>query len=132
MRVDKITLANFKCFEERTFNLKPGFSLVVGTNGKGKTTLLDGLAVGLGSLFLGFPSPAKQRHIHKDDVLVRFFRHPDETTVPKHTCDGCRHRGQNCDIKSRTWRRCHFPNTWRRVDRRDRPSSSPVLATADH
>ena len=80
MRVDEFTLANFKCFEDRTFQLKSRFNLVVGANGKGKTTLLDGLAVGLGSLFLGLPSPAKQRGIHKDDVAIRFFRHPDTTT----------------------------------------------------
>ena len=93
MRVDEIKLANFRCFESQTFDLASRFNLLVGDNGLGKTSILDGLAVGLGSLFLGIPHPAKQRGIHRDDVRVQFFRQGETTTVERQfpsevTCRG--------------------------------------------
>jgi len=58
MRIDSITLRNFCCFDSRRFELAPRFTLLIGDNGSGKTSILDGLAIGLGSLFLGFPDAA--------------------------------------------------------------------------
>ncbi|HBL31137.1 MAG TPA: ATP-binding protein, partial [Acidobacteria bacterium] len=48
MRIDRLTLRNFKKFEELTLDLHPRFTVLVGENGSGKTTLLDALAVSLG------------------------------------------------------------------------------------
>jgi len=41
MRIDRLTLANFKCFEEQTFDLHEHFTLFVGDNGSGNETLTD-------------------------------------------------------------------------------------------
>lgn len=43
MHVQELTLTNVRQFEDDSFNFKPGFNLVVGENGKGKTTLLRSL-----------------------------------------------------------------------------------------
>jgi len=48
MRIDQLTLENFKKFKRQTFTLNPGFTLLVGDNGSGKTSVLDALAVALG------------------------------------------------------------------------------------
>ena len=48
MRIDRLELENFKCFSRRTLSLHPHFTLLVGDNGTGKTTLLDALAVAAG------------------------------------------------------------------------------------
>ena len=48
MRVDRLRLRNFKCFEDYTLELHPRFTLLVGDNGAGKTTILDALAVAAG------------------------------------------------------------------------------------
>ena len=48
MRIDQLTVQNFKKFAEQTFTLHPQFTLLVGENGSGKTTVLDALAVSLG------------------------------------------------------------------------------------
>ena len=48
MRINQIRLQNFKCFEERTLDLSPQLTLLVGDNGAGKTTVLDAMAVAMG------------------------------------------------------------------------------------
>lgn len=48
MRIEQLHIQNFKCFEDRTFDLDPRFTLLVGDNGAGKTTVLDALAVAAG------------------------------------------------------------------------------------
>ncbi len=45
MRIDRLTVKNFKKFEEQTFVLHPQFTLLIGENGSGKTSVLDALAV---------------------------------------------------------------------------------------
>ena len=48
MRIHQLHIRNFKCFEDRTLGLHPRFTLLVGDNGAGKTTVLDALAVAMG------------------------------------------------------------------------------------
>lgn len=48
MRIHQLHIQNFKCFEDLTLELCPQFTLLVGDNGAGKTTVLDALAVAMG------------------------------------------------------------------------------------
>ena len=48
MRVDRLRIQNFKGFEDYTLELHPRFTVLVGDNGAGKTTILDALAVAAG------------------------------------------------------------------------------------
>ena len=48
MRIDRLHIENFKKFEVQDFDLHPKFTLLVGKNGEGKTTVLDALAVSAG------------------------------------------------------------------------------------
>ncbi len=45
MRIDRLTVQNFKKFAEQSVTLHPQFTLLVGENGSGKTSVLDALAV---------------------------------------------------------------------------------------
>ena len=45
MRVARLELANLRAIEAAEFRFRPGFNLVAGANGVGKTTVLDALAV---------------------------------------------------------------------------------------
>src|SRR5271166_2900690 len=81
MRISKIRLKNFKYFANQEFSFGSRFNLIIGDNGTGKTTLLDGLAVGVGSLFLGFPEPASARNILRDEARLAFYHHGDVWTA---------------------------------------------------
>ena len=48
MRIDRLRMWNFKRFADHTLELHPQFTLLVGDNGAGKTTILDALAVAAG------------------------------------------------------------------------------------
>ncbi|TKD12374.1 AAA family ATPase [Polyangium fumosum] len=60
MRIRTLGIDNFKRFAHLEFGLHPQFTLLVGENGAGKTSLLDALAVSLG-IWL----------VHPPDTLVR-------------------------------------------------------------
>ena len=45
MRVTQLKLANLRAIEAAEFRFQPGFNLIVGVNGVGKTSILDALAV---------------------------------------------------------------------------------------
>ena len=55
MRIDRLTVTNFKKFSEETFDLHPQFTLLVGDNGAGKTAILEALRIGAGAYLLGIP-----------------------------------------------------------------------------
>ena len=48
MRIDTLTIQNFKKFHKQEITLHPHFTLLIGENGSGKTTSLDALAIALG------------------------------------------------------------------------------------
>jgi predicted ATP-binding protein involved in virulence len=56
MIATRLKLANVRAVEAAEFTFKPGFNLIVGVNGVGKTTALESLAVGLAAV---------SRHINK-------------------------------------------------------------------
>jgi predicted ATP-binding protein involved in virulence len=58
MRIDRLDIENFKKFSRQTFELHPQFTLFVGENGSGKTTVLDALAVAA-SVWLVNPPDSK-------------------------------------------------------------------------
>ena len=80
MRIDRLTIRNFKGFEERSFEFPrsvdapPGgngsFHVLIGQNGRGKTSVLDALSVAAGSWLLGVPGQ-DARGIQPTDIRVR-------------------------------------------------------------
>lgn len=69
MRIDKLTIENFKGFAKKEFTFHPEFNLIVGINGSGKTTSLDALSVAIGSWFLGIRGH-DTRHILPTDIRL--------------------------------------------------------------
>ncbi|MEN9456894.1 MAG: hypothetical protein RL210_2413, partial [Pseudomonadota bacterium] len=60
MRLKKVSLSNFRCFEKLSLELHPRLTVLVGENGAGKTAVLDGIACAL-SPVLNYLSSANQR-----------------------------------------------------------------------
>jgi predicted ATP-binding protein involved in virulence len=72
LRIDKLKLRNFRCFEELEIDLHPELTVLVAENGQGKTAILDAIAIALG-LFVDTITDKKQFHgLERADVrLVR-------------------------------------------------------------
>jgi predicted ATP-binding protein involved in virulence len=51
-----VKLENYRCFESVDFELNKNINLFIGNNSAGKTTILDGIANGLGSVYSYIPN----------------------------------------------------------------------------
>jgi predicted ATP-binding protein involved in virulence len=69
MRIHRIRLKNFRCYENLELEFHPNFNIVIGSNGIGKTAVLEALTVAMGSFFLGVDY-AENRHIQPDDIRI--------------------------------------------------------------
>jgi len=67
MRIDSLTLNNFRNFEHKRFEFSSHFTVVIGDNGKGKSTILQGLRLAAATFLLGIDE-AERLHIDKEDV----------------------------------------------------------------
>ncbi|WP_395764113.1 AAA family ATPase [Stutzerimonas balearica] len=67
MHLHSLTLTNIRQFQQRTFEFQPGFNLLVGENGAGKTTILRGLLAALGSTRIMGRRPI----LEDDDIRLR-------------------------------------------------------------
>jgi predicted ATP-binding protein involved in virulence len=67
MKIESLHIKNFRNVAEATYNLNPHFTVVIGINGKGKSTILHALRVACGAYLLSIPD-AKSRHIEADEI----------------------------------------------------------------
>ena len=72
MRINNLDLQNFHGFDSRYITFSDRFTALVGDNGAGKTAVLDGLAIVLGSFLSGFKG-VKSRHIRKDEIYRKHY-----------------------------------------------------------
>ena len=72
MRISRLVLSNYRCFKDFVLDLPGDFTILVGNNGSGKSTVLDGMAVGLASFFLGMGG-ASTGNIQKSDVRTESY-----------------------------------------------------------
>ena len=54
MNLSRVRIKNFKGIEEKELLFIPGFNLIKGENGKGKTSILEAISVGMGGFIAGF------------------------------------------------------------------------------
>ncbi|MFJ5470651.1 AAA family ATPase [Pectobacterium carotovorum] len=55
MKIAKIRLTNFRCFEDFNIDFDPRLTVLIARNGKGKSTLLDAVALALGPFLTRLP-----------------------------------------------------------------------------
>ncbi len=73
MRLNTVSLDNFKCFEHLRMDLHPSVNLIVGVNGTGKSSVLEALRILIGSLFLSvdkYKDKISSPGISNDDVKL--------------------------------------------------------------
>ena len=80
MRIDRLELRNFKKFAELDLSLHPQFTLLIGDNGAGKTSVLDALAVALGVWLVRTPDSTltgSRRPINPSEIRLESRPHGD-------------------------------------------------------
>ncbi|MBR8828694.1 MAG: AAA family ATPase [Gomphosphaeria aponina SAG 52.96 = DSM 107014] len=92
MKIHSLEVENFKGFERQSFEFSDQFSLLIGNNGTGKTAILDALAVGMGTWFLGIDG-SKSRPIFPHEIRqVSYQKGQTYTNEPQYpvsvTCKG--------------------------------------------
>lgn len=71
MKIDKLYLKNFRNIEEAHYEFPTNFTVIIGMNGAGKSTILHALRVAAGAYLMGVPtSQVKNLHISKDEVRM--------------------------------------------------------------
>jgi predicted ATP-binding protein involved in virulence len=69
VKIHKISITNFKGIKHQSFEFNKNFTVLIGENATGKTTVLDALAVSLGSFFIGLDE-VNSRAIRADEVRL--------------------------------------------------------------
>jgi predicted ATP-binding protein involved in virulence len=67
MKIESLYIKNFRNVAEATYNLNPHFTVIIGINGKGKSTILHALRVVCGAYFLSVPD-AESKGIDADEI----------------------------------------------------------------
>lgn len=87
MRIDRLEICNFKKFSDYVLNLHPQFTLLVGDNGTGKTSLLDALAIAAGVWLVNPPDTTlvnSKRNILTDEIRLEAVGSEDITQFIEH------------------------------------------------
>lgn len=82
MKLKNLKITNYRCFKETELDFDENITLIVGQNGAGKTTILDAVAVSIGTFLLGIDGGVS-RGISKDDARYEFYD-LDGTIDPQH------------------------------------------------
>lgn len=79
LRIDAVTLTNYRCFEFVNVPLHPQLTVLYAENAGGKTALLNALAVALGA------GDVVKRYIHEGEIREVFYE--SGTLVPQYPCE---------------------------------------------
>ena len=121
MYLEKIHIKNYKVIEELDIDLKPGVNLLIGDNGAGKTSVLEGIAVDLGGMFVNVAG-VSTKNIVKDDVHLKIKPLGDSSTSIEYfepVSIGCTLRIS--DSQNFTWKRVkeEVSATHTKIDNKD-------------
>ena len=80
MKIHTLQLRNFRKFADSTFRFHPQFTVLIGDNASGKSSILDALSVMLGSYLLRFQVRVGRTGIHKEEARLKIFEKYDQIT----------------------------------------------------
>lgn len=78
MKLSHITLCNFRRYEAARFHFHEQFTVLIGNNGKGKTTVLDAVAMMLNTYFQGSRLSTGGGNIGKSDARLLLTRKAEQ------------------------------------------------------
>jgi len=83
MKIHTLQLYNFRKFADKTFRFHPQFTVLIGDNASGKTSVLDALAVMLGTYIPKSQDGVTIGGIQKKDARLRIFEKYDQVTMER-------------------------------------------------
>lgn len=89
MKIDCISLKNFRCFEEIDIPLHRNLTVIIAQNGIGKTTILDALRIVLWPYVRAFNTKTQKdlgNSISKHDVTIYNHKHYSSVGLPSVVC----------------------------------------------
>jgi predicted ATP-binding protein involved in virulence len=119
MRLTRLTLSNFRCFESLQIELHPEMTVLIAPNGSGKTTLLDAVRIALWPFVKGFDlgtQAGKGASIQITDV--RLSKQTADNMEPQLPCKIEAHG--TWDDKSAS------PRTWVQMRERIKPGTNTL------
>jgi predicted ATP-binding protein involved in virulence len=72
MNLKSLTLKNYRCYEDLRIEFNQNYTILVGVNGAGKSTILDAISTALGSYIAGFDGIASNG-ISRDDAHRKMY-----------------------------------------------------------
>jgi len=81
MKIHTLQLHNFRKFADKTFRFHPQFTVLIGDNASGKTSILDALAVLLGTYIPKYQDGVVRGGIKKKDARLKIFEKYDQITL---------------------------------------------------
>jgi predicted ATP-binding protein involved in virulence len=72
MKINEITIKNFRGFEDFHAELNPDLTVFIGNNGSGKSAVLDAISIAAGTFFSGLDG-VPGTSINKEDVTCKSF-----------------------------------------------------------
>lgn len=86
MHVKTIAIHDFKGIEHCQLTFKPGFNLIIGENGKGKTSLLEALAIGISGFLSGVHGGGiHPRNIQSEEARTSYVLQGDGAYEPQYS-----------------------------------------------
>ena len=84
MVIESIELKNYRCFEDIKVDFHEKLTVIVGDNGSGKTSILEGIAVSLGTMFTGLDGQVGVSINKKDARLKSYLMGESEDIQPQY------------------------------------------------
>lgn len=66
--VENIGFKDYRCFRDEKFEFNNRLTVLIGKNGSGKTSILEGIAVGIGAFLNGIDDVTDSKNIYKEDI----------------------------------------------------------------
>lgn len=84
MKIKKINISNFRCYDKLDISFHPSFNILLGINGTGKTALLEAIRIAIGSIFTEIDkidNKISSPSITTDDVRLHYGERQYEVQI---------------------------------------------------
>ena len=78
MKLNQLSISNFRCYKKRKFNFHPEVNLIVGQNATGKTAVLDAISIAIASWLIGFKKKNDKKNLEETDATLTYVEREGE------------------------------------------------------